>query len=153
MANLLCEIGTYRIRAHTIWKTRLYVYEDHVVYKKRFWFTTDEITVTYNHIAQANTQKGVFFTKLTLINSGGAENIEIKYVLNHQAIKAKKIIDQKIHQAYITSSPKGEFQHKKTEVIDTFERGLGRLKELLARGSITQKEFEKKRKQMLKNMD
>lgn len=152
MANLLCQIGSYRLRAHSIWKPWLFVYDDHVVYKKRFWFVKREVTITYNHIAQANLKTGVFFSDLELINSGGAENVIIRYVLNKPAINAKRIIDQKIHQAYIDSTNKGEFRHKQTEKIDSFEKGLSRLSELLNRGSITEKEFSKKRKEMLKEV-
>lgn len=152
MSNLLCVIGTYRIRAHTIWKSKLFIFEDHVIFKKRHWFITREITVTYNHIAQANIKRGIFFSDLELINSGGSENILIRYVLNHHAKKAKKILDQKIHQAYLAGTSRGEFSHKNIGKIDEFEKGLSRLNELRMRGSITDKEYNKKRKEMLKNM-
>ncbi len=151
MSNLIYQINTYRVRARTIFKSTLKIYDDYIVFRKRKWFTVTEITITYNHIAQANLIKGVFFSELQIINSGGSENAVIKYVLNKPAVKAKKILDQKIYRYQATGGDKRKYEAK-PHAVDTFEKSLARLHELVNKGKISEREFEKKKRELIKSL-
>jgi hypothetical protein len=152
MSNLIYRVYLNRIRAHTVFKASLSIYEDFLVFKKRKWFNVSEVTITFNHIAQANIIKGLFFSTLEIVSSGGYENASLNHVLNKYAKKAKKIIDQKIYRMGTTGGNKKQFEHHEDHQIDKFEKSLGRLKELLNRGKISKKEYETKRKKLLKTI-
>ena len=153
MSSLLYKIQRNRLRARTLFNATLEVYEDYVVIKKRIWFNLHEVTISFNHIAQANIIKGPFFSTLEIVSSGGYENAAIKYVLNKHAKKAKSIIDQKIYRMHQKQDGKRKFEHHEDHQIEKFEKSLSRLKELQARGKISKKEFDQKRKRLLKRVN
>lgn len=151
MSNLIFEIGTYRLRAHTIFKSTLKIYEDFIVFRKRKWFTVQEITIPYNQIAQANLVSGVFFSMLQIIDSGGSDGVSLNYVLNKQAKKAKKLLDQKIYRYHVTGGDKRQFEAK-PHALDSFEKSLSRLHELMLKGKISERDFEKKKRNLIKSL-
>lgn len=76
---------------------------------------------------------------------------------------AKKIIDQKVHQTYAYATEGGTQSSKTDQLvstlrnnkpeknqIDSLEKSLSRLEELLQREKITKSEYNKKRQQLLK---
>lgn len=154
MSNLLLKVKMNRIRAHTIFPQSLSIFEDVITFRKRKWFSVDEMTITYNHIAQSNLQQGVFFSTIEITTSGGgSENPSIRCVLNKDAKKAQKIIEQKIYRAHATNHDKEEFKAEKETEVLKMEKSLSRLKELLLKGKISEKEFEKKRKAAMKALE
>jgi hypothetical protein len=130
----------------TLFRPHLYIYEDRVIYKKRHILTHDEFSVTYNHISQVNLIRFIYLYAHIEVATTGVRDFEVRWIRKPKAIKAKKIIDQKVHAAYLTSKKKEE---PKSEV-KAFELSLSRLKELVNMGRITSKEFNKKRKELLK---
>lgn len=142
-----------RIRAHTIFPQSLSIFEDLISFRKRKWFNVDEMTVTYNHIAQANLKRGVFFSTLEIITSGGSDNPSIRCIINKDAKKAHKIIEQKIYRAHATNQAKEEFKAEKETEVVKMEKSLSRLKELLLKGKISEKEYEKKRKSAMEALE
>ncbi|MBT6401381.1 hypothetical protein HOK10_02195 [candidate division WWE3 bacterium] len=153
MSNLLLKVKMNRIRAHTVFPQSLSIYEDLVSFRKRKWFNVDEMTVTFNHIAQANLKRGVFFSTIEIITSGGSDNPSIRCILNKEARKATNIIEQKIYRAHATNQDKEEFKAEKDTGVLMMEKSLSRLKELLLKGKITDKEYAKKRKQAMEALE
>lgn len=131
----------------TIFQPRLYLYDDRLVYKKRHILTHDEFSVSYNHISQVNLINFIYLYAHIEIATTGVRDFEIKWIRKPKAYQAKKIIDEKIHSVAISAQKK--IDQDTTEVRE-FELSLSRLKELLTKGSISQREFNKKRKKLLK---
>lgn len=148
MANLLLKINGYWTLNHTIFPPYLYLYDEILVYRKRHILSCDEITISYNHIAQVILKRGIMFSKLDIINTSG-DDIVIKYIFNNKAIQAKKIIDQKVfyaHAKHHTEAP----THQRD--IQNFEKSLNRLKELLQTNRISKGEYNKKRTELLHSL-
>jgi len=146
MSILLIElIGNPEFNA-TIWPPHIYVYDDLIIYKKRNWFRLREITISYNQIARVTLTRGIFFSHLELETTGD-DNIVVKYISKSKARYAKTIIDQKIyksHAKHATVPDKNEGE------VYAYEKSINRLNELLNTGRISKKEFEGKRKELLK---
>lgn len=131
-----------------MWPPYLYVYDDLLIYRKRKWFKLREATISYNQISGVETTHGIFFATIE-IYSTGIENIKIRFVSKSIARQAKKIIDQKIfhsHAKHQTTPPAN------IDSTKNYELGVNRLKELLAKDMITEKEFENRRKDLLKQV-
>lgn len=132
----------------TIWPPYLYIYDDLLIFKKRRWFKLREVTVSYNQISGIEVTQGILFSELDVITTG-IENIKLRYISKKGAKQAKKIIDQKIYHSH------AKHQSVAPSNIDStknYELSLNRLNELLAKGLITEKDFEKKRKELLKTV-
>jgi hypothetical protein len=129
--------------------TTLYIYDEYMVYVKRGFIRRNEATISYNHVSQVYFRKGYIASSIEVINTGGVENINIPWVNTQDAQKAKKIIDQKVFHTHARVSGK-----EKSLGIGSpdFERRLARLRELVARGEMSKKEFEKRREEMLKSV-
>lgn len=150
MGNLILKIQGNKYVNHTFFRPYLFINEDSVVYKKRRKFLyVDEITAAYNHMVQVNLHRGIFFAKLEIVNTG-AKDISIKGVWKGKAKQAKKIIDQKIYHTH--NKDRHSIDQKEQIAVAVFEKSLKRLKELVGRGIISKKEFEKKKKHMLKKI-
>lgn len=152
MSHTLIQIAGNRFFNKTIWPPFLFVYDDMLVYKKRSWFITKEMTITYNQITQVNMYSGIFFAKLEIITPSNDEHIIIvNFVPKQEAVRAKRIIDQKVHTAHKdTSNINRDKSDSREGDIKHFEKSLTRIKELLNRGRITKREYEKQRKELLK---
>lgn len=149
MSHLLFSISSIRILAREFFPTTLYIYDENMVYIKRWLFKRNECTISYNHVSQVYLRKGYITASLEVINTGGVENIEIKWLKINEALKAKKLIDEKITLAHGRISTKTqEFSSSSTDV----EKKIARLKELKLKGVITGSEFEYKRKEVLKSL-
>lgn len=125
------------------------IYDDRMMFKRRRWFKIFEITITYNHVAQANLTKGVFFATIEIINSGGYENASLKNIPNKDATKAKKMIDQKIRLVH--TKDKG-FTIADDKKVQKLEKSLNRLMELLRKKRINKREFNKRKKILLRKI-
>lgn len=149
MPNLLHTIRSMRLFTGEIHPTTLYIYDDYMVYVKRGIIVKNEATISYNHVSQVYYRKGYLAASIEVINTGGVENIVVPWLPIKEAEKAKKIIDQKVFHTHARVSGK-----EKSLGVGTpdFERRLARLKELLNRGEISKKEFEKKRQEMIKSV-
>ncbi len=150
MAQLLMTLKGNKYVNHSMFRPYLYIYDDIILYRKRrrvFWI--DEITTTYTHIVQVNLHKGIWFAKLEIINPG-TEDIEIKGIWNKPAKRAKKIMDQKINQVHNRDHHANDQQEK--QQITNVEKSIQRLKELHTKGAISDKEYKKRREQLLKNI-
>lgn len=132
---------------HTPWPPYLYVYDDLLVYRKRKFFRLKEVTMAYSHIVRIDLERGLFFATLNIFTHAH-EHITVKFIGKKDAIKAKKIIDQKIYSA---SKHKGE-EEKVSSISLDYERSLGRLNELLNRGKLTKKEYSRKKADLLKKL-
>jgi hypothetical protein len=132
----------------TMWPPFLYIYDDLLIYRKRNWFRVREATISYNQVSGVETTHGIFFAKIE-IYSTGIENIIIKFVYKNEAKQAKRIIDQKIFHSHAKhqTTPAANIDSTKN-----YEHGVNRLKELLAKRMITEKEFEARRKDLLKQV-
>lgn len=161
MSILLFDLKANRMMNHTPFVHHVKVYDTAMVYEKRKLFGRLETTISYNHVSQVNLINEIFFSHLEIINTGGVENIFIKYLKKRDAKKAKAIIDQKIHRVhgvgYLSDSSGTQDGSQKVntgpkEIKSTkdTERALNRLEELVQRGRLSKKEYNKKRSQMLK---
>ncbi len=136
---------------HSFFRPYLYIYEDLMVYKKRkkiFW--VDEITMPYNHIAQVNLHKGILFSKFEIVMSGGNNTVPIKGIWNRPAKKVKEIIDNKVYHAHNKHQP--NTQKVEDHIMDNIEKALSRLKELHRKQQISQREFDKRKNELLGNL-
>jgi hypothetical protein len=131
----------------TVFPPHLYVYDDILLYKRRSLLRSKEITVAYSHITQVMLLKGIFFAGLDVITAG-VEHINIRFVSKELADKAKKIIDQKVYLAHAKHKVPEESDKKGT--VNTVEKSIARYKELLEKGVISQKQFDKKTVEILK---
>lgn len=160
MSHLLLTLEANKLMNKSIFTHKLRIYDNKIIYEERTYFIrVTEITISYNHVSQVYLVKGIYFASLEIINTGGVKDIIIKYVSAKQAEKAKRIIDAKIHgvsdesftnpknKEIITLTKKGHDLR-----LDGIESNLSRLNELLLRKRITRKEYEKKRKEVLKHM-
>lgn len=148
MSNLLLTLKGIKSLNRTIWPPYLHVYDDLLIYKKRKWFVLREVTISYNQIAGVEVSQGLLFASIEVITTG-IENIKLRFISKKKAKYAKKIIDQKIYHSHAKhqTAPTGG-----SNTTNQYERGLNRLKEMLAKGMIDQKEFEKRKNEMLKKI-
>jgi len=147
MSTLLVTLKGNRLFNKTLFSPRLFVHDDLLMYRKRRWFMVRDMTISYNQVARFTLAKGIFFAHIDIITTGGDE-MEINYVSKKDASQAKAIVDQKIYHAHAkhnisTQDSRGD--------IGSFEKTMNRLKELLNRGKISEKEYEKKKKELLKD--
>lgn len=149
MPNILQVVTSMRLFSRELHPTKLFIYDENMVYVKRGIIKRNECTISYNHVSQVYLRRGYITSSLEIINTGGVENIEIKYLPIEDAKKAKRIIDQKIaHTHARVSGRSAHFQESSPE----FEKQLARLKELKLKGMISEREFERKRKEMLESL-
>jgi hypothetical protein len=147
MSTLLIElIGNMEFN-RTIWPPHVYVYDDLLIYKKRSWFKVREITISYNRIAKVTLTRGIFFSHLE-VETTGSDNITIKWISKSKGRDAKTIIDQKIYRSHAKHAA---LPDKNDNDVSSYEKSVNRLNELLNTGRISQKEFEGRRKELLRN--
>lgn len=129
----------------TMWEPSLIVYDDFIVYRRRHWFVLKEVTISYKQIAQVNLSTGLLFSELEIVITGNdTRTVRVRYAPKDLTKKTKKIIDQKVHM-YHHQDDKRELENG----VKNLEKSLGRLNELLAKGKITKKEFELRKKDLL----
>ncbi|RJR27841.1 SHOCT domain-containing protein [candidate division WWE3 bacterium] len=148
MSNLLLKLQGIRSLNRTIFPPYLYIHDDILVYRRRKWIWVKEISISYNQISQVTLNRGIFFSSLDIITTG-TDDIILKYVSTAHAIKAKKILDQKIYHSHA--------KHQQIETgsriaLSDYERTLNRLRELLAKGQISEKDYERKKAQLIKHL-
>ena len=147
MSTLLVTLKGNRLFNRTLFSPRLYVHDDLLIYKKRKWFMVREMTISYNQVARLTLAKGIFFAHINIITTG-ADEMEIKFVSKKDAAQAKSIVDQKIYHAHA----KHNIAKGGGEDIGSFEKTMNRLKELLTKGKISEREYEKKKRGLLKDL-
>lgn len=152
MATLLIKLQGNAPLNRTVFPPYLYIYDDLMIYRKRSWFVVREITMSYNQIAQATLTSGIIFATLEIYTTG-AEDIIVKFIPKGLAKRAKKIIDQKLYHAHAKLHLDKDKTHTgyQDEVVE-YERTVGRLKELLAKGRLTKQEYERKRQVILSKL-
>ena len=148
MSNLLLQLQGIRSLNRTIFPPYLFIYDDILVFKRRKWIWVKEVSISYNQISQVTLNKGIFFSSLDIITTG-TDDIILKYIPSKQAIKAKKILDQKIYHSHA--------KHQQIETgsriaLSDYEKTLNRLRELLSKGQISQKDYERKKSQLIKRL-
>ena len=134
----------------TLFRPHLYLYNDRIVYKKRHILTHDEFSVHYNQISQANYINFIYLFAHIEIVTTGQRIMKVHWVPKKKAKMAKRIIDEKVHQVHKGIHRTPEEGGQESGYVKDFEMSLKRLRELVNVGKITQKEFGKKRKQLLK---
>jgi hypothetical protein len=136
----------------SLFAPRMYLYDDFIVYKRRKWLVVREMTISYIQIAQVNLHKILYLCHLE-IKSTGTDDITIKFIYTPQAIKAKKIIDQKIHHAHRFGRHGSDKEDRENvKQVSNYENSVNRLRELLHRGKITDREYKNRRKRLLKKL-
>lgn len=148
MSTLLLKLQGNKTLNRTIWPATIHVYDDLIIYSKRSWFVVKEVTISYNQIAQIILNKGILFATIEL-ETPSPENIIVKWLPRTAAITAKKIIDQKIYHSHAKHNP--DAGHDKSG-LKTYEKSLSRLKELVAKGQMTEKEYEKKKDALMREL-
>lgn len=148
MSTLLLTLCGSREFNRTIWPPYLYVYDDLLIYRKRSWFKVKETTISYNQISQINLIKGVFFAEVEIITTG-TDDMRIRWVPKSKASQAKKIIDKKLFYAHAKHHPQ---QKDIGENIEDYEKSLNRLRELVERGRISEREYTQKSRELLKKL-
>jgi len=153
MSALLYDLKASKIMNKTFFTHHLKVYDHAMVFeRRRLLFHREEVTVSYSHVSQVNLIKDLFFAHLEIINTGGTENILIRYVRKSKGSDAKRIIDAKIHTTHGAYAPhrSQEFQQGNTsddmpahteQIID--DKAFVRYKDLLNQGRISKTEYNK----------
>lgn len=152
MSNLLIEIKGNKYLNRTMFPHRLFVYDDKVVYKARKLFRVSETSITYNHMSQVDVTRGIFFASVEIINTGGVKDILIRYVPKKKALKAKRIIDQKIHRIHNANEHPEHGRYSDDSNLVKMEKSLNRLKELHHKEMISTREYNKRKKKILKQV-
>ncbi len=152
MSTLLLHVAGSRVYNFTLFRPHLYLYDDRLVYKKRHILTHDEFSISYNQIAQVNLISFIYlFAHIEIATTAYTKFIKVHWVMKGKARRAKKIIDEKVHQAHRKQqSLPGDKSQKGGIYVKDFELSLKRLKELLSTSKITQREFNRKKKHLLK---
>lgn len=156
MSILLMHIYGNRSFNRSIFRPHLYIYDDIMIYKRRSLFSAGEVTLSYNMVAQVILKKfPIFFAHLEIITTGADTEISVRWTSKSKAIKAKKIIDKKVHQTYgglmgHQTPQQHNLKEHNTKTIDDFEKSLHRLNELLNTGRISKREFNQQKKRLLK---
>lgn len=145
MSTLLVQLKGHRLLNKTFFPPYLYVYDDLLMYKKRKWFALTEATISYNQVARFTTTKMLFYSHVSLATTSG-DVIDIRFVNKKAASRAKSVIDQKIYHAIAKHETPISVQPND---ISVQEKSINRLKELLNRGKISEKEYENKKKDIL----
>lgn len=148
MTTLLIGLRGNKTLNRTVWPPELLVSDDLLTYRKRKWFHHKEISIAYSQIAQFTLTQGLFFASVEVVTTG-TDDIIVRFVNKKDATKAKMIVDQKINQAHAKHSPTRE---KGEGDIRSYESSLARLRELLNRGIISKREYDKKKADLLKKM-
>lgn len=152
MSTLLYDLKASRIMNKTFFVHHLRIYDNNMVYeRRRLPFHKEETTISYNHVSQVNLIKDLFFAHLEIINTGGVENILIRYVGKRAGKEAKNIIDAKIHKTHGVYTPHHNEQKHETTPIEIAskthpvidEKALIRYKDLLNQGRISKMEYNK----------
>lgn len=149
MSNLLLKLVGNPTMNRTIFPPQIYLYDDVMIYRKRSLFKIREITIAYSHIAQVKLIRGILFAGLEIIDNG-VDNIVVNYVSKTQAARAKKIIDQKIHYAHAKEHPDVQIAPSN---LPNAEKSLTRLRELLNKGVISQREYNSRKDKYLKHLE
>lgn len=160
MSTLLYDLKANRIMNKTFFTHRLRIYDNAMVMeRRRLPFRKEETTISYSHVSQVNLIKDLFFAHLEIINTGGVENILIKYVSKKKGKEAKRVIDAKIHTTHGAYAPHSQdtqstmngldAPHGSSEqIID--DKALMRYKDLLNQGRISKTEYNKMLQQHLR---
>lgn len=148
MSTLLIELKGSPEFNRTIWPPHLFIYDDLIIYKKRSWFRHREITISYNQIARVTLTNGILFAGIEL-ETTGADKIIVRFVSKSKSAYAKTIIDQKIYRSHAKHAVAPD---KNESEVNSYEKSVQRLKELLNSGRITEREFEAKRRDLLKDL-
>jgi len=153
MSTLLYDLKANRIMNRTFFVHHLRVYDSNMVLdRRRLPFHREETTIAYGHVSQVNLIKDLFFAHLEIINTGGVENILIKYVGKRAGKEAKNIIDAKIHRTHGVYQPHqagqvAEFPGQTAPSAETQEivddKALTRYKDLLNQGRISKIEYNR----------
>ena len=153
MSNVLLEVKTNLMRAHTIFGSNLRIYDDYLTLRRRKWFNVEEVTMTTSNIAQVNLIAGVFFSTIQIVNSSGAQDVKIHHVWKPMARKAKAILDQKLQQEHVAGIDEREFGQPQQTDLGDYEKSLNRMRELVRKGKMTETEYERKRQKMLREIE
>ena len=148
MSILLIELKGSPEFNRTIWPPHIYIYDDLIIYKKRSWFRLKEITISYNQIARVTLTKGIFFAFMDL-ETTGSDNISVRYISKKKGSYAKTIIDQKIYRSHAKHAVAMD---KAESEVQSYEKSINRLTELLNTGRISEKEFNDKKRQLLTDL-
>ena len=119
------------------------------MYRKRNLIMVKEITFSYNQISRVNLVKGILFFAEIELATTGRDDVKIKWVPKGKGVLAKKIIDQKLYHAHAKHRP-GE--SKISDDIKRYEKSLARLKELQNKDALSQRDYKKMKKDLLKKL-
>ncbi|OGY27729.1 MAG: hypothetical protein A2Z42_02675 [Candidatus Woykebacteria bacterium RBG_19FT_COMBO_43_10] len=142
MSDLLLTVQASGIRSVELRPSKLFIYNDRMVFEDKGLISRKESTISYSQVAQVNIRRGLLHTTLEVVNTGGAQNIKLEHVGNDTALKAKTLIDSKIQELHSSKT------HTSNESQNPLEQ-LKKLGELQEKGVITKEEFEKKKSDLL----
>lgn len=153
MRQLVMTLVGNRFINQSLFSPHLFMYDDLMIYRHRKHLVLlDEITINYNHIVNVNLHQGVFFSFFEIVMAGAHEPVTIKGVPKKPARKAKNIMDQKIFQVHNKHLTNKNDMKSASRELDSFEQSLQRLRELHTQGKISEREYNKKRSQLLKKI-
>ena len=89
-------------RGNRLFPDILRLENDCVVHVKRGWFSSDQESIAYAHIASVHLQSGVLFASILIESSGGTDPIRFHGVHKTDARAANDLMIQ--HQAKGTAS-------------------------------------------------
>jgi hypothetical protein len=149
MSTLLLHLCGNMTFNRTIFPPQFLIYDDILIYKKRKLFGVREMTISYNQISQVTLYKNLFFGHLE-INTAGTGDIIVRFLPKAMATKAKRIIDNKVYHSH--AKHQGSTQSD-TAQVQRYEKSVSRLKELKEKGQINEREFSKKKKEFLTQLN
>jgi hypothetical protein len=128
----------------------LHVYADYIKYYRRILLSTSESTISYKNISSVQIKQGLLFSNIEVITASG-NDIEVKYIYRPHAQIAKKIIEQKIHDAHKGYSDI-EYQTHIHQQVNDYENSLKKLHMLKDKKDISKSEFKKVRNRLIKKL-
>jgi len=149
MSNLLLHLSGSKLFNLTVFPPQLYIHDDLLIYRRQYFTYLKEVTISYNQISQITLNKGIFFANVEIVTTG-TDDIKIRYLGKSIASRAKKIIDQKIYHSHAKHHESNEIGN--SDATLNVERSLSRLKELLVHKSISEREYNKRKKELLSEL-
>jgi len=82
-----------------LFPTLIEVTDKSVMRRKRHWFSLDEMSITVSKVASIHIQTGIFWSKILIESSGGADPMESHGHTKADARRIKDLIEEYQHQS------------------------------------------------------
>lgn len=148
MSNLLLKISSNKLLAFDLRPAILLIYDDHVEYKgNQGVIGGEEVSLSYNQIAEVDVKRGFIQSSLTVVNTGGQDDIKMGHLLVADAESGKKAIEQQLQ--LLGRSASGQLATAPLQpTVSGANPEIAELNKLLEQGIITAAQYEQRKVQL-----